>query len=78
MEEILEKRSQIEASDDKAEITKIQSENKQIIDKILDNISAHFDKKEFKEALDLIERLKYYDRIEEAIQDWEERQIMKQ
>lgn len=65
-------------SEDKSEITQIQSENKQIITKILDDISSHFEKKEFTEALSLVERLKYYDRIEEAIQEWEERQIMKQ
>lgn len=65
-------------SEDKAEISNIQKENKQIITKILDDINAHFNNKEYSQALLLVERLKYYDRIEEAIQEWEERQIMKQ
>ena len=67
MEEILEKRMVIEESDDASEISKIKVENDAVVKKMLENISQLFDKNEYAEALALIEKLKYFDRISQAL-----------
>jgi len=71
MEQILEKRSQIESTADINEIAKLKEENDKIIRSMLRDISEKFEKKNYKDALSLIERLKYFDRIDQAIHSWE-------
>lgn len=73
MEEILEKREQIEYSQDKNEINQIKEENDDIMQTYMKGISEKLKDKNYKEALELIERFKYFGRINEAIDTWFER-----
>jgi len=70
MEEILEKRSKIEETADKQEIEEMKAENDVIIKDYLQNIAEKLEKKNYKEALELVERSKYFTRIDEALHDW--------
>ncbi len=74
MEEILEKRSIIEESNDKKEINAIKLENSQIIEASFQKIMEKLEKSEYQEALELLEKHQYYDKIDQAISAWEEKQ----
>ncbi len=73
MEEILEKRSTIDESTDAQEIEEIKEKNDKIVDKYWKEISQHLAKKDYKKTNELMEKFQYYIRIDEAIQDWHER-----
>lgn len=73
MEEILDKRSRIEEMTDPKEKDAIKEENDKIMENYQNKISEAFEKKNYKEALALLERYKYYHRINEAISDWEDK-----
>jgi len=73
MEEILEKRSQIEESSNREEIKELKKANDKIIQTFIQNIADKINKEEFKSALELIEKYQYFNRIDEAINDWEEK-----
>lgn len=73
MEEILDKRSQIEESTDFEEIKGLKSENDKIIQNYIQDIANKIDKGEYQSALELIERSQYFNRIDEAINNWEEK-----
>jgi len=73
MEEVLEKRSQIEESTNYEEIKTLKGENDKILHSYIQEIANNIDKEEYSEALKLIEKSQYFHRIDEAINHWEEK-----
>ena len=73
MEEILEKRMAIEESEDPKEITQYKTENDEIIANYKHDVAQKLDKKEYAEALKVIEKYQYFNRIDQAISAWEDR-----
>jgi len=73
MEEILEKRMAIEESEDPQEISEYKSANDQIIENFKQDVAQKLENKEYADALKLIEKYQYFNRIDQAISDWEDR-----
>ncbi len=72
MEEILEKRMAIEESQDVQEIEQYKAENDEIIENYLREVSQKLESKEYADALKIIEKYQYFNRIDQAISHWED------
>ena len=72
MEEILEKRMAIEESQDAQEILEYKAANDQIIENYKKEVAQKLENKEYADALKLIEKYQYFNRIDQAISHWED------
>ena len=73
MEEILEKREKIDESTNAEEISKFKEDNDVIIQAYIKDIAEAIEKKQYEEALGLVKKFQYFNRIDEAIETWNER-----
>lgn len=74
LDEIFEKRDRVQETEDKEELEKLKVENDTNLKESYTELAKLLSKGEFDEAADLLEKLKYFHSIENAIAEREDKE----